>query len=82
MRQLRSVEQKGLHRSWQPLELELASDVCLALGNESNGLRADDLDRCDAVGYLPLLGRVGSLNVAAAAAAALFEIRRQGWQAR
>ena len=37
------------------------------------------LDACDAVAYLPLLGRVGSLNVATATAIALYEARRQGW---
>jgi tRNA (guanosine-2'-O-)-methyltransferase len=63
-------------------ELDLAGDVCVALGNESSGLNDAALAACDAVGYIPQLGRVGSLNVAAAAAVALYEIRRQGWQAR
>jgi tRNA (guanosine-2'-O-)-methyltransferase len=61
-------------------ELDLAGDVCVVLGNETHGLNDAALASCDAVGYLPLLGRVGSLNVAAAAAAALAEVRRQGWQ--
>jgi len=61
-------------------ELDLGGDVCIVLGNESRGLSDTTLASCDAVGYLPLLGRVGSLNVAAAAAAALSEVRRQGWQ--
>jgi tRNA (guanosine-2'-O-)-methyltransferase len=63
-------------------ELDLAGDVCVALGNESSGLSAAALACCDAVGYIPQLGRVGSLNVAAAAAVAMYEARRQGWQAR
>ncbi len=62
-------------------ELDLSADVCIALGNESNGLNDAALACCDAVGYIPQLGRVGSLNVAAAAAVALYEARRQGWQA-
>jgi len=61
-------------------ELELAGDVCVALGNESNGLSTTALACCDAVGYIPQLGRVGSLNVAAAATVAMYEIRRQAWQ--
>jgi tRNA (guanosine-2'-O-)-methyltransferase len=61
-------------------ELDLTGDVCVVLGNESRGLTEAVLAGCDAVGYLPLVGRVGSLNVAAAAAAALAEVRRQGWQ--
>jgi tRNA (guanosine-2'-O-)-methyltransferase len=61
-------------------DLDLAGDVCVVLGNESRGLNQASLASCDAVGYLPLVGRVGSLNVAAAAAAALSEVRRQGWR--
>ena len=62
-------------------ELDLSGDVCIALGNESNGLNDAALACCDTVGYIPQLGRVGSLNVAAATAVALYETRRQGWQA-
>jgi tRNA (guanosine-2'-O-)-methyltransferase len=60
-------------------ELDVGGDVCIALGHESNGITLDLLSRCDAVGFVPQLGRVGSLNVAAAAAVALYEVRRQGW---
>jgi tRNA (guanosine-2'-O-)-methyltransferase len=60
-------------------ELELHDDVCLVIGNESNGLRADTLALCDAVGFVPLLGRVGSLNVGTATAIAMYEVRRQSW---
>lgn len=63
-------------------ELDLSGDVCIALGNETNGLNDAALACCDAVGYIPQLGRVGSLNVAAATAVALYETRRQGWQTR
>jgi tRNA (guanosine-2'-O-)-methyltransferase len=62
-------------------ELDLSGDVCIALGNESNGLNDAALACCDTVGYIPQLGRVGSLNVAAATAVALYETRRQAWQA-
>jgi tRNA (guanosine-2'-O-)-methyltransferase len=62
-------------------ELDLRGDVCIALGNESNGLNDAALACCDTVGYIPQLGRVGSLNVAAATAVALYETRRQGWLA-
>jgi tRNA (guanosine-2'-O-)-methyltransferase len=63
-------------------ELSLEDDVCVALGSESHGLDQAALNCCDAVGYLPQLGRVGSLNVAAAAAIAMYEVRRQAWQPR
>jgi tRNA (guanosine-2'-O-)-methyltransferase len=63
-------------------ELVLDDHVCLAVGSESNGLTQAALDCCDAVGYLPQLGRVGSLNVAVAAAMAMYEVRRQAWHGR
>jgi len=66
----------------EPLhELDLTGDVCLAVGHEDRGLTAACLDACDAIGYLPLLGRVGSLNVAQATSMALYEARRQSWTA-
>jgi tRNA (guanosine-2'-O-)-methyltransferase len=60
-------------------ELDLTPDVCLVVGAEDHGIRPATLDACDAVGYVPLLGRVGSLNVAAATAIALYELRRRTW---
>ena len=61
-------------------ELDLAtSDVCLVLGHEDRGLSKDALAACDALGYVPQLGRIGSLNVATATAVALYEVRRQVW---
>lgn len=64
----------------QPLfSLDLTGDVCIAVGHEDRGLSAACLEACDAVGYVPLLGRVGSLNVTTAAGMALYEVRRQVW---
>jgi tRNA (guanosine-2'-O-)-methyltransferase len=57
----------------------LAGDVCLAIGNEDHGCSPALLAAADAVGYIPQVGRVGSLNVAAAAAIALAEARRREW---
>ena len=62
-------------------DLDLTGDVCLAVGHEDRGLTAATLDACDAVGFLPLLGRIGSLNVATAASMAMYEVRRQEWTA-
>lgn len=58
----------------------LVGDVCLALGHEERGCSPALLAAADAVAYIPQVGRVGSLNVAAAAAIALAETRRQEWQ--
>jgi tRNA (guanosine-2'-O-)-methyltransferase len=61
-------------------EAPLGGDVCLALGNEDHGCSAALLAAADVIAYIPQLGRVGSLNVAAAAAIALSEARRREWQ--
>jgi tRNA (guanosine-2'-O-)-methyltransferase len=61
-------------------EAPLEGDVCLAVGNEDHGCSAALLAVADVVAYIPQLGRVGSLNVAAAAAIALAEARRRDWQ--
>ena len=53
--------------------------ICLAIGHEDRGLPASTLEVCDAVGFIPQLGRVGSLNVAVATAVAVYETRRQEW---
>jgi tRNA (guanosine-2'-O-)-methyltransferase len=60
-------------------EAPLDGDVCLALGNEDHGCSPALLAAADAIAYIPLVGRVGSLNVAAAAAIALAEVRRREW---
>lgn len=59
--------------------LALPADVCLIIGNEDHGISPAGLAASDAVAFLPQLGRVGSLNVAAAAAIALYEVRRRAW---
>jgi tRNA (guanosine-2'-O-)-methyltransferase len=58
---------------------DLAGDVCLAFGHEDRGCSAALLSAADEVAYIPQPGRVGSLNVAAAAAIALAEARRREW---
>jgi len=60
-------------------EAPLDGDVCLAFGHEDRGCSAALLAGADAVAYIPQVGRVGSLNVAAAAAIALAEARRREW---
>jgi len=60
-------------------EAPLDGDVCLAVGNEDHGCTAGLLAVADAVTYIPQSGRVGSLNVAVAAAVAMAEARRRAW---
>lgn len=55
--------------------------VVLVMGSEGRGLRPRVAGACDQLVSLPVRGRVGSLNVSAAAAAILYEIlqsRRRG----
>lgn len=59
--------------------LDLSGPVCLVVGHEERGLSAVALGACDHIGFVPQLGRVGSLNVAQAAGIAIYEVRRQGW---
>ncbi|WP_214323947.1 TrmH family RNA methyltransferase [Nonomuraea sediminis] len=64
-----------------PLHLaDLDRDVCLVVGSEDHGCSPALLDAVDGVCYIPQVGRVGSFNVAVAAAIALAEARRQEWQ--
>jgi tRNA (guanosine-2'-O-)-methyltransferase len=62
-------------------EAALDGDVCLAVGGEDHGCSPALLAAVDAVAYIPQVGRVGSLNVAVAAAVALAEARRREWAA-
>ena len=62
-------------------EVGLPADVCVAVGHEDRGLSPPVLQHADALAFVPQLGRVGSLNVAHAAAIAVYELRRRAWTA-
>lgn len=55
-------------------------DICLAIGGEDHGCSPALLGAVDAVAFIPQIGRVGSLNVAVAAAIAIAETRNREWQ--
>lgn len=60
-------------------ELPPAPATCIVVGHEDRGVPPALMDASDVVAYIPLLGRVGSLNAATAASIACYELRRQGW---
>ena len=63
-------------------DLVVRPDACIVLGHEEHGLSPAVLAACDSLAYLPLVGRVASLNVATAAGIALYELRRREWAGR
>lgn len=65
-----------------PWELDLAGPLCLVLGGEGEGLRPLVAKSCDFLVTLPMKGRIGSLNVSAAAAVLCYEVLRQRGQNR
>jgi len=60
-----------------PWRVDLKGSTVLVLGGEGKGLRPRVASACDGLVALPQRGKVGSLNVSAAAAALLFEAVRQ-----
>ncbi|QBI54244.1 TrmH family RNA methyltransferase [Streptomonospora litoralis] len=70
-----------LARGAVPLhEAPLEGDVCLAVGAEDHGCSPALLSKADTLAYIPQIGRVGSLNVAVAAAVAIAETRQREWR--
>ena len=69
----------GLDMGGEPIDrLTLADEpVVLVLGAEGRGLSRLVRQRCDVSSAIPLHGRLASLNVAAAAAIACWEISRR-----
>lgn len=57
-------------------ELKRAERLAIIMGNEGNGLSDSVINRCDYVARIPMHRGVDSLNVAAAAAVAFYEISR------
>ena len=57
--------------------LDLRGPVALVLGGEGKGVRPGVREKCDECASIPMLGRVGSLNVSVAAGVIMYEVLRQ-----
>jgi 23S rRNA (guanosine2251-2'-O)-methyltransferase len=60
-----------------PWQVDLSVPLCLVLGGEGEGLRPLVARTCDRLLTLPMRGKIGSLNVSAAAAVLCYEVVRQ-----
>jgi 23S rRNA (guanosine2251-2'-O)-methyltransferase len=60
-----------------PWDVDLTGNLCLVLGGEGEGLRPLVERTCDMLLTLPMRGRLGSVNVSAAAAVLCYEVLRQ-----
>lgn len=60
-----------------PWDTDLTGSLCLVLGGEGEGLRPLVARTCDLLVSLPMRGRLGSLNISAAAAVLCYEVLRQ-----
>jgi 23S rRNA (guanosine2251-2'-O)-methyltransferase len=57
--------------------VDLTTPIALVLGSEGAGVRPLVRRTCDHAARIPMGGQIGSLNVAAAGAIALYEVARQ-----
>ncbi len=58
-------------------EVDLKGPCCLVMGSEEDGVSPEYLKLCDEQAMLPILGKIGSLNVSVATGALLYELIRQ-----
>lgn len=58
-------------------DIDASDPLCIVIGGEGSGVSRLVAERADHRVSIPMTGRVGSLNASAAAAVALFEVRRQ-----
>ncbi len=58
-------------------EIDYVPPTLIVLGSEDKGLSNEVLQRVDELVKIPMMGKIGSLNVSAAAAVLLYEVVRQ-----
>ena len=58
----------------EPLaNINLSGHLAIAVGSEGHGLRRLVRDKCDHIAYIPMVGKVDSLNAAVSGSIALYE---------
>jgi len=66
------------HASSQSIyDLDLNGPLCLVMGAEEKGLRRLTAENCDFLAAIPMVGKVGCLNVSVATGVCVFEALRQ-----
>ncbi|MCH5228714.1 MAG: 23S rRNA (guanosine(2251)-2'-O)-methyltransferase RlmB [Muribaculaceae bacterium] len=63
------------HQNYTDIDYKVP--VVIVMGAEDNGLSSEVLRKCDELGAIPILGKVGSLNVSVACGVMLYEAVRQ-----
>lgn len=58
-------------------EADYTLPVALVMGAEDTGVSASVLRQCDEIVAIPMLGKIGSLNVSVAAGVMIYEVLRQ-----
>lgn len=58
-------------------DVDLKVPVAIVMGSEYSGISSDVIRKCDELASIPIKGKVGSLNVSAAAAVMLYEVVKQ-----
>lgn len=60
--------------------IDFSMPTVLVVGNEESGIRKLTSEKCDFLGYIPMQGKIQSLNVSVAAGVFLFEVLKQRTQ--
>lgn len=58
-------------------EVDYKQPIGIIMGSEENGIASSNMNKCDYIVKIPLVGKTGSLNVSVAAGAIIYEAVRQ-----
>ena len=79
----KTANQYNINRSYLlPWEIQKTKKMALVFGRESSGLTNDELERCDAVVFIPTSPKYRSLNISNAVTVLLYEFYKKEGDAR